>query len=196
MRKMDLKYIGLLIIFLFFCFLPVTSASSKIYVFIDSNGIKHYTNTPTSDDFRLYYKEDPKKAPNYYPGMYDHIIKEASEKHKISFYLIKALIKVESDFNHKAISRVGAKGLMQLMPQNIQTYKIKDPFNPKENIMAGSDFIKVLLVRFKGKLPLALAAYNAGPTAVEKYKNIPPYKETERFVMKVMSYYNLLLKER
>jgi len=106
--------------------------------------------------------------------------------------LLKALIKIESDFNPLAISHAGAKGLMQIMPENIKALNIKDPFDPWENIMGGARYLKQLLKRFNGELHLALAAYNAGPNAVESYQRIPPFKETEDFVKKVLEYYSLL----
>jgi soluble lytic murein transglycosylase-like protein len=126
--------------------------------------------------------------------LYDHAISEASKRHGVSFSLLKALIKAESDFNPRAVSRAGARGLMQLMPDNIKTLKIKNPFDPKENIMGGAQYLKNLINRFGGKLPLALAAYNAGPGVVEQYQRIPPFKETQDFVQEVMKYYALLNK--
>ena len=105
--------------------------------------------------------------------------------------MIKALIKVESDFNTRAVSRSGALGLMQIMPENVKAFRIFDPFDPRDNIIGGARYLKTLLDRFEGKLPLALAAYNAGPKVVERYRNIPPIKETEDYVKKVMKYYYL-----
>jgi soluble lytic murein transglycosylase-like protein len=99
-------------------------------------------------------------------------------------------MKVESDFNSLAVSKKGAMGLMQIMPQNIKTLRIKDPFNPRENIMGGGTcYFKQLLNRFDGKIKLALAAYHAGPNNVDRYKRIPPFKETEDYVRRVMKYY-------
>ena len=125
---------------------------------------------------------------------YDDLITEASKKHGVSFSLLKALIKIESDFNPRAISSAGAKGLMQIMPENIRALNIKDPFDPLENIMGGTCYLKKLIRRFDGKLPMALAAYNAGPNMVDRYKRIPPFKETENFVEKVMKYYSIFKK--
>ena len=106
--------------------------------------------------------------------------------------LVKAIIKAESDFNPKAVSQKGAMGLMQIMPENFQHLDIEDPFDPRENIMGGTRYFRYLYDRFDGKLALSLAAYNAGPTAVDNYnKTIPPYRETEQYVQRVMDYYRI-----
>ncbi len=163
---------------------------ADIYKYIDSNGVIHFTNVPVSSDYIVYVKEKPQHSPVYYSsGKYDKMISKASREHGVDFSLLKAMIKVESNFNPKAVSRKGAKGLMQIMPCNYKKLNIKDPFNPWENIMGGTQYFKYLLNRFDGKLPLALAAYNAGPKTVEQYKKIPPYPETEKYVEKVMKYY-------
>ena len=85
-------------------------------------------------------------------------------------------------------------GLMQIMPENLQLLKINDPFDPWQNIMGGAAYLKTMLERFSGQLPLALAAYNAGPTAVERYNDIPPYPETRNYVQKVMKFFRLYKK--
>jgi len=166
-------------------------ALADIYMYIDSMGVLHFTNTPTSSDYKLYIKERPKpRPPPHTTKKFDPFIREASDKHGIEFYLLKALIKVESDFNPTAVSRSGALGLMQIMPDNVEAFNIKDPFDPWQNIMGGAGYLRQLLQRFDGKLPLALAAYNAGPTVVEQFRRVPPFKETEEYVKKVMTYYN------
>jgi len=183
------------VLFLTLAFLPFTGfpLRADIYKFIDSNGVLHFTNIPISSGYQLYIKDKPGiAADSYSDDMFDHYISEASRHYGIDFFLIKALIKVESDFNPKAVSQKGAKGLMQIMPFNFEHLSIRDPFNPKENIMGGAKYLKRLLLQYKGRLPLALAAYNAGPKAVDKYKRIPPYRETENYVKKVMKYYNVL----
>ena len=166
---------------------------ADIYMYIDSKGVLHFTNVPTSSNYRLYIRERPAKSFNSYStNKYDRYITEASKKHGISFPLVKAIINVESNFNPKAVSKAGAMGLMQIMPENIRKLRIRDPFNPWENIMGGARYLKELLQRYNGKLPLALAAYNAGPTMVDRYNGIPPIKETENYVRKVMKSYNIL----
>jgi soluble lytic murein transglycosylase-like protein len=177
-------------------FLLVPPLFADIYVYVDNNGVLHFTNVPTSSiNYKVYLKERPKKilASNL-TDLYDHVISDASKRHGVSFSLLKALIKTESDFDPRAVSSAGARGLMQLMPENIKTLNIKNPFDPRENIMGGARYLKHLIDRFGGKLPLALAAYNAGPGVVEQYRRIPPFKETENFVQQVMKYYALLNK--
>ena len=161
-------------------------------MYIDKDGVIHFTNAPTvSDtDYRLYVKELPKTLSAYYtPDRYDRLIEEAARKYQIAAPLIKAIIKAESDFDTFAVSKKGARGLMQIMPQNYELLNISDPFDPWENIMGGAKYFRQMLDRFDGKLALSLAAYNAGPTAVERYQSIPPYKETETYVERVLHYY-------
>lgn len=174
---------------LFFINLPL---GADIYKYIDSNGVLHFTNIPISSGYQLYIKEKPKETMGSSDDTFDHYISEASRHYGLDFFLIKAMIKVESGFNPKAVSKKGAKGLMQIMPFNFDRLQVIDPFDPKENIMGGAMYIKQLLLQYKGRLPLALAAYNAGPNAVNRYKRIPPYRETKNYVKKVMKHYNVL----
>lgn len=172
------------------CLIPATNAD--IYTYIDSEGTVHFSNVPTSSDYKLYIRERPKKRlkQSFSTKKYDDIIKKAHQKYGVDFSLIKAVIKIESSFNPKAVSKKGAKGLMQIMPMNYKTLSIKDPFDPSDNIMGGALYLQRLLKRYKYKLPLVLAAYNAGPEAVDKYKQIPPYEETQNYVRRVMKTYS------
>ena len=175
-----------------FIFINALYSHADIYMYVDSNGVLHFTNVPTSSSYKLYMRERPSKnSKGCSTSRYDHFISEASIKHGISFKLLKALIKVESNFNPKAVSKAGAMGLMQIMPENFDALKITNPFNPRENILGGTLYLKQLMTRFEGKLPLALAAYNAGPDIVERYKSIPPIEETENYVKKIMESYYL-----
>lgn len=164
---------------------------SDIYMFIDSQGVVHYTDAPTSSDYKLYIRERKKRIEQEdFNKKFDHIIKKAQTEHGVDFSLIKAVIKIESGFDPKAVSKRGASGLMQIMPDNYESLDIDDPFNPSQNIMGGTRYLKRLLKRYGYKLPLALAAYNAGPDAVDRYQSIPPFEETQNYVRKVMKTYS------
>lgn len=167
-------------------------AHADIYVYLDSEGVMHFTNTPTSSRYKVYMRENKTRpAARHRVQHYNDVITEAGKHYGLSSSLLKALIHVESYFNPKAVSKKGAMGLMQIMPENFQSLKVADPFDPWENIMGGARYLKKMLIRFDGDLSLALAAYNAGPTAVEKYKAIPPYPETQAYVKRVMEFFRL-----
>ena len=172
-------------------FACVGTAHADIYRYIDDKGVMHFTNAPTSSKhkYKVFLKEPTRRKQYRSSTKYDHLIADASQRTGVSVPLIKAIIKAESDFNPTAVSKKGAKGLMQIMPQNFKPLGINDPFDPWQNINAGTRYFRQLYDRFNGKLSLSLAAYNAGPKAVDQYKTIPPYVETENYVRKVLKYY-------
>jgi soluble lytic murein transglycosylase-like protein len=118
---------------------------------------------------------------------YGEIIAAASEAHGVNPMLVRALIQVESKFRPTARSRKGAMGLMQLMPSTAREYNVSNPFEPKANIEAGIKHLKTLIDRFGSSVELALAAYNAGPGAVEKFNGVPPYRETRNYVARILA---------
>jgi soluble lytic murein transglycosylase-like protein len=103
--------------------------------------------------------------------------------------LVRAMIQVESGYNHRARSQKGAMGLMQLMPATASLYSVENPYDPDENVRGGTRYLRYLVDRFPGRLDLAVAAYNAGPGAVERYGGVPPYRETKDYVRRVMALY-------
>jgi soluble lytic murein transglycosylase-like protein len=168
-------------------------ACSDIYKYEDAEGIIHLTNVPTQHGIKyvLIMREkrvlfDKKLSVDI--SKYDHLITKASQKYDVESALIKAVIKAESNFNHMAVSPKGARGLMQLMPATASSLQVRDSFHPENNIEGGVRYLKYLLKYFNGNLSLALAAYNAGENAVIRYGGIPPYRETQTYVQKVLSY--------
>lgn len=163
---------------------------ADIYRYVDEEGTIHFSNVPTSAKYEVYIREPPRGRVFYRSDRYDPYITEAAGKYDVPFSLVKAIIKAESDFDPYAVSSSGARGLMQLMPETAKDLGVTDSFNPRENILGGARYLKELLTRFHGSIPLALAAYNAGPNRVDPLKEVPPFKETEGFVRKVMQYFN------
>ena len=163
-------------------------SSADIFRYQDKNGVWHFADIQKDAGYKLYLRT-PRKRVSQYIKEYEGIIVQASRRFKVDPSLVKALIKAESDFDHRAVSYKGAQGLMQLMPETADAMEVANPFSPEENIFGGTRYFSLLLERFENDKTLALAAYNAGPEVVESYGGIPPFPETESFVAKVLDYY-------
>ena len=173
---------------------PVVSGAD-IYRFVDGEGVVHYSNTQPDEKFTLYLREGPKAPPpapaSALPGSswINGYVDRFSRANDLPPALVHAIIKAESNGQRKAVSRKGAKGVMQLMPFTAKRLRVADPFDPIENIEGGVKYIKELLVTFQGDLTNTVAAYNAGPAAVRKYGGVPPYQETRLYVRRVLGLY-------
>ncbi len=178
----------------FFCALSLArETEADIYAYRDSRGVFRFTNVPTHSSYRVVIRT-PRKRPSLSsrsPRRFERIVRSASDRYGVDPNLVSAMIKVESDFDPRAVSRKGARGLMQLMPETARELGVGDIYDPTENINGGVRHLKLLLDRFSGNQRMALAAYNAGATAVERYKGVPPFSETRKYVRLVLRYYRL-----
>jgi soluble lytic murein transglycosylase-like protein len=187
-----------------------TSANADIYRCRRPDGTLHYTNIrEPGRRCELVVRSSKKKRPSGASAKraatsktkssatkdparysrYNGLIGEAARLYQLPEPFIRAVVRVESDFNPTVVSRAGAMGLMQLMPKTARSMGVSDPFDARQNILGGARYLRLLANRFKGDLVLTVAAYNAGHGAVEKYEGIPPYKETQRYVRRVLKHY-------
>ncbi len=174
-------------------------AHTRIYTYVDADGVKHFTDVPDDNRYKLLIldRHELTQSGDHYSAtllaraaQYDSIIERAAVSAAVEPNLLRAVIVVESGFNSRAVSKRGAVGLMQLMPATAKGLGVADSFKPDENVRGGATYLDALLTRYHDNMALALASYNAGPEAVDKYHGIPPYRETQAYVARVIHEFN------
>jgi Transglycosylase SLT domain len=171
----------------------VPTTTAEIYQLIGPNGSISLTNVPSDPRYRKIEIESSRLHATLSERELEPVIRRHSSQHQLHPALIRAVIKAESNFDPRAVSRAGAIGLMQLMPQTAVRLDVRDMYDPDDNVGGGTKYLRQLLDRFHGNLPLALAAYNAGENAVDHYQALPPFDETRQYVQKVLRYYRTFL---
>lgn len=188
-------------VFLLLALLWAAAAQADVYVKEEADGALVLTDAPGGEGFELLLHSErdaaaaPVAARAEHPSARQHAprIERAARAAGVDASLLHAVIRAESAYNPKAVSPKGAAGLMQLMPATARRYGVADRFDPDQNVLGGALYLRDLLARFDGQLELALAAYNAGEGAVQKYGGrVPPYAETQRYVPQVMHNYRSL----
>jgi len=169
---------------------PCTLSHAAVYGYVDAEGTAHFTDAPTKTYFRWLPAFGLPPGANLDRGQYADLINSIAADNEVDPALVKAIIRAESNFDQRAVSRKGAQGLMQLMPGTAGRYSVGNNFDPAENIRGGVRHLRFLQDRFPGQLHLAVAAYNAGEGAVLRYKGIPPYAETRQYVARVLRLYD------
>jgi soluble lytic murein transglycosylase-like protein len=167
---------------------PSVLADAEVYGYVTAEGILSLTNVPSDRRYAAVTKKG-----RYHALVSDQELEEAvaryAKTYRLSPALLMAVIKAESGFNPTAISRAGAVGLMQLIPETAIRHGVRHLYDTQENIAGGAKHLRYLLDRFHGNIRLALAAYNAGERKVDRYRQVPPFKETRSYVKKVMGFY-------
>lgn len=170
-----------------------TSSRADIVKTVDSNGVISFQNTPSHASSKKEHQGPAVFMPNDSSperfSRFDAYIHQASMLYQIPEELVRAVIKVESDYDPRAVSRANARGLMQLIPETAERMMVTDMFDPRQNIFGGVRYLRVLANLFNGDLELTVAAYNAGEGAVMHYGGIPPFPETQMYVVKVVGNY-------
>ena len=167
---------------------PAVLADGELYGYVSSTGTVHVTNVPMDQRFGEIILK-----PRYHAAVSDQELEEAviryAREYRLSPALLLAVIRAESSFDPTVISKAGAVGLMQLIPETAIRHGVRNLYDTRDNIGGGARHLRYLLDRFHGNIRLALAAYNAGERKVDRYRQIPPFKETQLYVKKVMGYY-------
>jgi len=170
-------------------FAPIAFSHAAVYGYVDAEGTAHFTDAPARPYFRRLPAFGLPRGVNLVRGQYANLINQIALEEGVDPELVRAIIKAESDFDKYALSRKGARGLMQLMPGTAGRYAVANPYDPEANIRGGVRYLRHLQGLFPGRLPLALAAFNAGEQVVLRHDRVPPYPETRRYVDRVLGIY-------
>jgi len=186
MDRIDIfRIYAVVILVLLFC--TSQGLAVTLYRYTDKNGTVHFTDSPTDSRYQLVGKQQPRKFVISKQAL-QKLIRTHSRWYSLDEALVKAVIRVESNFDYRAVSRKGATGLMQLLPETAREMKVYNLFDPDDNVRGGSAYLRYLLNRYNGNLNLTLAAYNAGPGAVTRHGGIPPFEETVNYIRQVKKY--------
>jgi soluble lytic murein transglycosylase len=192
-----------------------SSSTAQVFRYVDKDGVLHFTNVPTLPNHiktptlppytanlvnqakntrsaapsPFYVRSSAASCSLFNQNLYDPHIRFACLQYGMDYHLVRAVIRAESAFDSEAVSPKGAMGLMQLMPGTSRDLGVLNPFDPTQNIDGGVRYLRFLMDRFNNNVVLALAAYNAGPEAVQKHNGIPPYEETRNYVQRVLDFY-------
>ena len=191
-----------------------SAARAELYSWVDRDGVIHLTNIGPNANYRPYAGNDvegfggqkpvvlivPTGRPRVlYPvnvSRFDPILHEAADHYRLPFAFLKAVAKVESNFNPRAVSRAQAKGLMQLIDSTAASMSVEDPFDPRQSIFGGARYLRILANEFGGNMALTAAAYNSGPARVKRLGRIPRIRETQRYVRRVLEMYRYYQRSR
>ncbi|MDA2933284.1 lytic transglycosylase domain-containing protein [Acidobacteria bacterium AH-259-D05] len=180
---------GMPMILVFLAFLTTQLYGGSLYSYVDENGVKVFTNIGVNRSDLVRKNEPEPFTANPSRSRYLQLINQSAKRFKVDANLVKAIVQVESHYNPYAISPKGCIGLMQLHPDTARRFGVQNAFDPAENILGGVKYLNFLMDYFNGNLSHVLAGYNAGENAVARYKGIPPYRETQEYVRKVMTLY-------
>lgn len=178
------------------------AARAAVYSFTDAQGVVHFTNIPDDPRYRLHRLDHTHNTFDWTDHLgtlrkihrvdvrrYDALITAAAQYYSLPPALVKAVVAVESSFEPAAVSPAGAQGLMQLLPKTARAMQVRDVFDPRENIYGGTRYLRILANRFAGDVRRTIAAYNAGPDAVQAADGVPNFDETQRYVQRVLRLY-------
>ena len=181
---------------------------ADVFGFKDDRGVWHFSDQRVDGRYRVYMREHarstqsspfllpPRVLRNVEPAAIRSMIDRIAAKYGIDAELVRAVVKVESNFDTNAVSSKGARGLMQLMPETARNYGVQDPHDPEQNLEGGIRHLCDLMIQFNGELPLTLAAYNAGKNALVLHGGVPPYQETQHYIQDVIAAYHSYVASR